>query len=103
MSATIIEDPVVVFEVISEDSARTDRIEKLREYLATPSIRRYAILEQKSIGAMVFSRRGEIWTVIALTEGDTRHMPEIGAEIPLSEFYAGMNLPAPVDRSSAER
>jgi Uma2 family endonuclease len=50
---------VVVFKVVSEDTARTDRIEKLREYQATPSIQRYVIFEQKSIGAAVFARRGK--------------------------------------------
>src|ERR1700731_2457940 len=48
---TVIDQPVGVFEVVSEDTARTDRIVKLREYQATPSIQRYIILEQKSIGA----------------------------------------------------
>jgi Uma2 family endonuclease len=98
--ATIADDPVVVFEVVSEDSARTDRIEKLRECQATPTIQRYVILEQKSIGAMVFSRREELWTAIALTEGDTLEMPEIGVEIPLAELYTGIEFPASPDNSS---
>ncbi len=42
--ATVIDDPVVVFEVISEDSARVDRVEKVREYQATASIQRYIIV-----------------------------------------------------------
>ena len=42
--ATIVRDPVVVFEVLSESTSRTDRIAKLREYGATPSIQRYVIL-----------------------------------------------------------
>ena len=95
LNATVINEPVVVFEVVSEDTARTDRIEKLREYQATASIRRYVILEQKSIGAAVFARRGEDWIATALTEEDTLAMPEIGIEVPLSELYAGLNF-APV-------
>lgn len=35
---------VVVFEVLSPSSGRTDRIVKLREYAAVASIRRYVIL-----------------------------------------------------------
>jgi hypothetical protein len=34
---------VIIFEVISGDSGRRDRIEKVREYAAVPSIRRYVI------------------------------------------------------------
>jgi Uma2 family endonuclease len=91
-AATVVAAPVVVFEVISDDTARTDRIEKLREYQATVSIQRYVIVEQKSAGAMAIARKGEDWVVIALTEVDTLRLPEIGIEIPLSEFYAGLDL-----------
>ena len=93
--ATIANDPVVVFEVVSESSARTDRIDKLREYQATASIQRYVILEQTSIAATVFARLGEIWTATALTEQDTVVMPEIGIELPLAECYLGLDLSAP--------
>ena len=94
-TATVADAPIVVFEVISDDTARTDRIEKLREYQATASIQRYVILEQKSIGAMVFSRKGEDWVVTALTEADTLDLQEIAIAIPMSELYAGLQLAPP--------
>src|ERR1019366_4941164 len=47
---------VVVFEVLSPTSGRTDRIDKLREYQAVPSIRRYIILEHTSVGLAVYAR-----------------------------------------------
>jgi len=92
--ATVIDNPVVVFEVVSEDTARTDRIEKLREYQAVSSIRRYVILEQKTIGATVFERHGENWTACAITEEDTLRMPEIAIEIPLTELYESLDFAA---------
>lgn len=91
-TATCVDAPIVVFEVISEDGARTDRIEKLREYQATPSIQCYVILEQKSIGAMVFSRRAEMWSAAALTESDALELPQIDVSVPLPAFYAGVIL-----------
>jgi Uma2 family endonuclease len=96
-NAVIADNQVVVFEVVSEDSARTDRIEKLREYQATATIQRYVILEQKSIGAAVFTRRDNDWIATALTEGDTLHMPEIDVEITIDEFYAGLDYSAPAE------
>ncbi len=92
--ATVIRDPVVVFEVLSESVPRTDRIEKLREYQATPSIRRYVILEQDAIAAMVFVRKGEDWVVETLAGDDVLAMPEIGISLPLAEAYSGVELPA---------
>jgi Uma2 family endonuclease len=96
-SAIIVDNPVVVFEVVSEDTARTDRIEKLREYQATATIQRNVILEQNSIGAALFTRRGNDWIATALTEGDTLQMPEIDVEVPIDEFYAGLNYSTPAD------
>jgi Uma2 family endonuclease len=93
--ATIVPEPVVVFEVLSAGTSRTDRIEKLREYQATPSIRRYVILEQDSIAATVFSRLGSEWIARALTEAEMLQMPEIGIEIPLADIYADVPVAAP--------
>ena len=100
-AATIADNPVVVFEVVSEDNARTDRIEKVRDYRATSSIPRYVILEQKSIGATVFTRHGAEWTATAPVEGETLQLPEIGIELPLDECYAGLDLPRNTDRDEA--
>jgi Uma2 family endonuclease len=90
---------VVVFEVLSPTSGRTDRIEKLREYLAVPSIRRYLILEHTSVGLTEYVRRGSAdpWTATALTDGDVLRMPEIGIEVPVREFYDGADLLTPPD------
>ncbi len=85
---TVIKEPVVVFEVLSPGTSRTDRIEKLREYQSTQSIQRYVILEQDSIAAMVFERHGADWDARALTAGDALRMPEIEVELRLSDIYA---------------
>ena len=84
---------MVVFEVVSEDTARVDRIDKVRDYQATGSIRRYVILEQTSIGATVFAREGEKWNATVLIESETIALPELGSALALSECYAGLDLP----------
>lgn len=96
---TVIRDPVIVFEIVSPSTSRTDRIEKLREYQATPSIQRYVILEQDSVAAMVFSRLGSDWIARALTEGEVLQMPEIGIEIPLADIYADVPMATPESHS----
>jgi len=97
--AHVVPGVVVVFEVLSPTSGRIDRIVKLREYRAVPSVRRYVILEHGSIGLIVLTRAnaGEDWTATALTAEDTLRMPEIGADIPVVAFYDGVDLPAPAD------
>jgi len=93
---------VVVFEVLSPTSGRTDRSVKLREYRAVPSIRRYVILEHSSASLTVLARAGtdEGWTATALTAEDTLPLPEIGIEIPVAELYAGTDL-APAEQAAA--
>jgi Uma2 family endonuclease len=100
-SETIIRDPVVVFEVVCPSTSRTDRIAKLREYQATPSIQSYVILEQDAIGATVFSRSGDVWTAKPLTEGDILSMPEIGIDLLLADLYADVPGPEPLEDPAA--
>jgi Uma2 family endonuclease len=85
---------VVVFEVLSPSSGATDRVIKVREYAAVPSIRRYAILEANAIGLLVLERASpaQAWQTTALTNGDILRMPEIGIEIPVAEFYTGIDF-----------
>ena len=94
-TSRLVEKPIIVFEALSPTSGRTDRILKLREYRAVPSIRRYVILEHASIGLTVFARStgDEDWRATALTAEDTLQIPEIGIEIPVAEFYEDVDLP----------
>lgn len=96
-SNRVVPDVMVVFEVLSEASGYTDRIEKLREYHAVPSIRRYVTLEDTSVGLVVMSRvqDADPWTATALIDGEVLRMPEIGIEIPVAEFYEGTDLSVP--------
>jgi Uma2 family endonuclease len=98
---TVIRHPVVVFEVLSAGTSRTDRIEKLREYQATASIQRYVILEQDSIAATVFARQGADWIAHALTGGDVLRMPEIEVELPITDIYADVPLATQSDDATA--
>lgn len=93
-NATTIEDPVIVFEVLSEGSSQTDLIEKNREYRATPSIQRYVILQQTRDAAIVFSRRPDGW-LSEIVSGDDAviDLPEAGIAVPLREIYANAGLP----------
>ena len=91
----VIPGVVVVFEVLSPTSGRVDRILKVREYAAVTSIRRYVILESTGVGVTVMERTepDEAWRTTVLTSGDVIRMPEIGIEVPVTEFYESMSFP----------
>jgi Uma2 family endonuclease len=101
--ATVVTDPVVVFEILSPSTTNEDVFTKNAEYRATPSIQRYVILQETHIGALLFSRSGDHWIddVVVGAEGVLR-LPEIGIEIPLSEIYADLTFEPEADRAPAE-
>ncbi|HME21131.1 MAG TPA: Uma2 family endonuclease [Acetobacteraceae bacterium] len=92
--ATVIDDPVVVFEILSPGTSYKDRIEKNQEYRATHSIQRYVILEQSRPAATVYTRAGDDWVADVLVGEAELMLSEIGSSIPLSEVYEEVPFPA---------
>ncbi len=94
--AQFIDDPSVVFEILSPSTSYTDRIVKNRECRATPAILRYVLLEQDHPGATVFLRKGGWdWVSQVLLAEDTLTLQEIGIEVPLAELYEGVTFEDP--------
>ncbi len=88
-NARLVPGAVVIIEVVSPNSGRIDRIQKVREYAATLSVRRYVILKLTRMGLTVFepSTAGVAWQATTLSEDDVLHMPEIGMSVPVLDFY----------------
>jgi Uma2 family endonuclease len=101
-TATVVHDPVVVFEVLSSSTARSDRIVKAREYQATPSVQRYVMLEQDGVNATVYARSGGTWTHEILVADSILSLPEIKVELPLAELYEGLVFEAEQDDQPPE-
>lgn len=93
--ATVITEPVVVFEVLSPSTASVDHIVKNQEYRDTPSIRRYVMLEQDRVGATVFSRDGDDWVGHVAANDAVLDLPEISITLPLAELYEGVTSGEP--------
>jgi Uma2 family endonuclease len=92
MRATVAEGPVVLFEVLSNSSAQIDCVVKNREYAVTSSVNRYIILSQVTLGGTMFERVGDAWVGSLLPSDLILRMPEIGIEVPVSEFYEGVHF-----------
>ena len=92
-TATVVSAPVVIFEVLGNGTAHDDLVVNNAEYRATPSVRRYVVLQQTRPGAIMFSRKGEDWVADTVADGGVLQLPEIGLEIPLSDIYADLASP----------
>ncbi len=90
----LVPNPIIVFEVVSPSSVRTDRVVKLREYQAVPSIRRYVIVEPDAMALTVFARdhEGETFRATGLAEDDILQLPEVGIEMPVTAIYEGIGF-----------
>jgi Uma2 family endonuclease len=82
-------DAVVIIDVLSEDTAATDRETKRAEYARVPGMRRYLLLEQSRMAAVVLERASGQWVETHVTSGRIA-LPELGIELPLQEAYSGV-------------
>ncbi len=82
------ERPLVLFEIISEETRRLDEREKRFAYLAVPGLAVYARIEQSSADVIVERRRGGEWKSERLNGLDAvLLLPEIAVSLPLAELY----------------
>ncbi len=86
-------DAVAVFEVLSDDTATTDRVDKLIDYAAVPSLRYYVLLEQTAAAVTLFQRElGSAWIASAHTSG-ALVLPGLDITLPLADLYQGLSFP----------
>jgi len=96
------DDPVVIFEVLSNSTRRTDQGEKKDAYLTIPALSVYAIVEQDRPKVVIY-RRTDDGFVPEVYEGMDAvvPLPEIDTELPLAEIFEGVNFqPEPVDEAT---
>ena len=100
----VVDDPVIVFEILSGSTEHTDLIEKNEEYRATPSIQSYVLLQQTHIAGIVFARGPEgSWVSQVLDGADAvLDLPEIDTQLLLGELYADMDIAGRTETPSVE-
>jgi Uma2 family endonuclease len=92
--ATVVHDPVVIFEVLNDGTGGIDLITKNHEYAAIPSVRRYIVLAQDAMAGTLFERTENDWVGHLLDADSVLRMPEIGIEIALTELYEEVEFAA---------
>ena len=87
-AALFADEPRVIFEVLSPDTERIDRGEKLRNYQALPFLEVYALVDQFHIAVTLYRRTAEGWKMEFLTEAtDVISLASIDCTLPLSAIY----------------
>ena len=88
-------DAVVVFEILSEDTAMTGRNTKRSDYADVPGIRRYVLIEQLRRAATVLEQTGDQWIETPVV-ADAIALPELGIELGLEDIYRDVRFPPSV-------
>jgi Uma2 family endonuclease len=93
-TARTLTDAIAIFEVLSDDTATTDRVEKLIDYAAVPSLRCYVMLEQTVVAATLFQREtSDTWAASPHTKGELA-LPGLDVSLPLADVYQGLTFAA---------
>ncbi len=93
-------DPILIVEVLSPSTERTDRRGKLPDYCAIPSVREIVFVDQASLYCEVYRPLGEDgWKIEHLRGADGRlRLDSVGLDIALGVLYANVPVePDPVD------
>ena len=83
----------VIFEVLSPDTERIDRGEKLRNYQGLASLDVYVLVDQFHVAVTLYRRTADGWVSEFLTEKtDVLALPTIECELPLAAIYERTHL-----------
>jgi Uma2 family endonuclease len=87
------EEPLAIFEVLSESTKAIDLREKRFAYTTLPTLRHYFVVRQDRVEITLFRRAGAGWEEFVFTERDQElEIPELGFRIPVTEVYAATGL-----------
>ena len=86
-------DSIVVFEVLSPSTMRTDRVLKFERYRAIPTLQQITFVYQDSVRVESWLRQHGDWReepVLLLKLEDSLAIPVLGASLPVTDIYAGV-------------
>jgi Uma2 family endonuclease len=90
--------PVVIVEIISESTRRTDETEKRESYLSIDSLQAYLRVEQSSPCVKVDRRTKDGFVAQQYDEmTNIVPLPTLGIELELRDLYRGVEFPGPAN------
>ena len=103
LEETFQDRPVVVVEVLSPSTRRTDEFEKLEAYTTIPTLETYFLVDSNRWRVTVHQRSplGFERTVLQ-GESDNVRLPSLNLEVPISEFYRNATLLPPSEEEIME-
>ncbi|RYG27005.1 Uma2 family endonuclease [bacterium] len=91
----VVENPQVVFEILSPGTERFDRTDKWDDYATIESVREIVLIETEAARVEIYERREDGWLKRVYLAGTAARVPSIGLELALDELYEDAT-PAPI-------
>lgn len=79
--------PVLIVEVLSDSTAKTDTGDKWRAYQKLESLREYALVAQECMDVRVYRREESGWNLSIYTDGAVVPFNSVELEIPIERIY----------------
>jgi Uma2 family endonuclease len=90
--------PVLIVEVTSRSTWRTDHVEKLEAYTTIPSLAWYLLVDTRRCEVLVYRRTPDGFRPELLTElTDRIELERLDITLPLADLYADVTFPPPSD------
>jgi Uma2 family endonuclease len=92
-NARVQTEPTVIFEVLSESTARTDTGEKRMAYLTIPTLEAYVLVDSECREVTVWRQRDGHWAPTVMKAPDCRiEFATAGCALTVSDIYEGTGL-----------
>ena len=90
----LIRDPILIVEIMSPSTARSDLQNKSSDYRRIPSVQEILLIDSTSIFAEVLRREGDQW-ISEIVQGAAASLSlrSVALNVPMSELYDGIPLP----------
>jgi Uma2 family endonuclease len=91
----LIEDPVAIFEILSDETDYLDRYIKSDEYDAILSLRHYVMLDERFRGIVALTRVGPDWERDTAVGTQDLMLPGLDLTLPLAAIFEAVEFPPP--------
>ncbi|HYL44346.1 MAG TPA: Uma2 family endonuclease [Ktedonobacteraceae bacterium] len=91
-ASKMVQFPRVVVEVLSPSTETTDRREKLKDYLACPTIEEYLLVDAQSLSIEIYQKEGQKWVYEMFKANDEIELTSLGVHFPLTAAYVDVGF-----------
>ena len=86
-----ITQPVLIVEVFSENSVKTDTVDKLREYSTLPTLQYYLIVSQEEPFVEIYAKNADKWEFSYFTDlQESIELTALDASILMGDIFEGI-------------